>query len=210
MRILAVADEEAKSLYDYYRPGKLDGYDMIIACGDLSVEYLEFLVTMAGCPLVYIHGNHDEKNKRVPTGCICAEDKIVTVNGLRILGFGGSYKYREGKYMFTENQMKNRIRKMWLSLKRHGGFDILVTHAPARHLNDLETIPHRGFECFNTLMDKYQPRLFVHGHVHLSYNHRIPQKCKRGDTTVVNAYEYCVIELEDKENSIANDKSPVV
>ena len=119
------------------------------------------------------------------------------VNGLRILGFSGSYKYRDGKYMFTENQMKRRVRKRWLSLRLHGGFDVLLTHAPARHLNDLETIPHRGFECFNTLLDKYHPRLFAHGHVHLSYNHRIPQKCKHGDTTVVNAYESCVIDLED-------------
>lgn len=204
MRILAVADEEAKSLYDYYRPGKLDGFDMILSCGDLSVEYLEFLVTMADCPLVYIYGNHDEKHKRLPTGCICAEDKIVEVNGLRILGFGGSYKYREGKYMFTEKQMKNRIRKRWLSIKRHGGFDILMTHAPARHLNDLETIPHRGFECFNTLLDKYHPRLFTHGHVHLSYSHRIPQKCKHGDTVVVNAYNYCVIELDDSTRSVVD------
>lgn len=196
MRILAVADQESKYLYDNYRPGKLDGFDLIIACGDLSVEYLEFLVTMADCPLVYIHGNHDEKHKRVPTGCICVDDKLVEVNGVRILGFGGSYKYREGKYMYTEKQMENRIRKRWFSIKKHGGFDILVTHAPARHLNDLETIPHRGFECFNVLLDKYQPRLFVHGHVHLSYNNRIPQECTRGETTVVNAYGYYVIELD--------------
>ena len=196
MRILAVADEESKYLYDYYRPGKLDGFDLIIACGDLSVEYLEFLVTMADCPLVYIHGNHDDKQKRVPTGCICVDDKLVEVNGVRILGFGGSYKYRDGKYMYTEKQMENRIRKRWFSIKKHGGFDILVTHAPARHLNDLETIPHRGFECFNDLLDKYHPRLFVHGHVHLSYNNRIPQECTRGETTVVNAFNYYVIELD--------------
>ena len=199
MRILAVADEESKFLYDYYRPGKLDGFDLIIGCGDLSVEYLEFLVTLADCPLVYIHGNHDENHKRVPTGCICADDHLVVVNGLRIVGLGGSYKYRDGKYMYSEKQMENRIRKLWLRIKRHGGFDVLVTHAPARHLNDLETIPHRGFECFNRLLDKYKPRLFVHGHVHRSYNNKIPQKCMRGTTAVVNAYDYCVIELEDKQ-----------
>lgn len=196
MRILAVSDEESKSLYDYYHPGKLSGFDLIIGCGDLSVEYLEFLVTLADCPLVYIHGNHDDNHKRVPTGCICVDDKLVVVNGLRILGFGGAYKYRDGKYLFTEKQMKNRIRKKWFTIKRHKGFDILVTHAPARGLNDFETIPHRGFECFNTLLQKYKPRLFVHGHVHRSYNHKIPQKCTHGDTLVVNAYNYCIIDLE--------------
>ena len=200
MRILAVADEESKSLYDYYRPGKLSGFDLIIGCGDLSVEYLEFLVTMADCPLVYIHGNHDEGHKRVPTGCICADDKIVRVKGLRILGLGGSYKYRDGKYMYTEQQMQNRIRRRWFSLKKNKGFDILLTHAPARHLNDMETIPHRGFECSNDLLEKYEPTLFVHGHVHRSYNHKLPQICTRGNTTVVNAYDHCVIELDETES----------
>ena len=195
MRILAVADHESEYLYDHYHPDKLSGFDMIIACGDLSVEYLEFLVTMADCPLVYIYGNHDENHKRLPTGCICADDKIVEVNGLRIFGLGGSYKYRDGKYMYTERQMKARIMRRWFSLKKHHGFDILVTHAPARHLNDLETIPHRGFECFNQLLDKYKPQLYVHGHVHRSYSHKIPQKCHRGDITVINAYDHCEIDL---------------
>ena len=38
MKILALADTEAKSFYDYYRPGKLKDYDLILACGDLRVE----------------------------------------------------------------------------------------------------------------------------------------------------------------------------
>lgn len=195
MRILAVADVESKSLYDYYAPGKLSGFDLIIGCGDLSEDYLEFLVTMADCPLVYIHGNHDETHKRVPTGCICIDDKLVEVNGVRILGLGGSYKYRDGKYMYTEKQMQSRIRRLWFTIKRHKGFDILVTHAPARHLNDLETVPHRGFACYNELLSKYQPALFVHGHVHRNYARNIPQKVRRGNTIVVNACEYCVIEI---------------
>ena len=195
MRILAVSDVESKSLYDYYHPGKLSGFDLIIACGDLSVEYLEFLVTMADCPLVYIHGNHDENHKRMPTGCICADDKLVEVSGLRIIGFGGSYKYRDGKYMYSERQMVSRIRRCRPALWKHKGIDILITHAPARHLNDFETIPHRGFECFNRLLDKYKPRLYVHGHVHRSYSHKLPQRCMRDDTVVVNAYDHCVIEL---------------
>ncbi len=194
MRILAVADVESQYFYDYYSPGKLDGYDLIIACGDVKEGYLEFLVTMAGCPLVYIHGNHDESFKKPPEGCICIDDRLVEINGLRIVGLGGSYKYREGKYMYTEKEMNRRIRKLRRSIRRHGGFDILVTHAPARHLNDFETLPHRGFECFNGLIDEYKPRFFFHGHIHRNYGAFIPQRTARGDTTVINAYEYCVVE----------------
>ena len=154
MKILAVADIESEYLYDYYSPGKLDGFDLIIGCGDLSEEYLEFLVTMADCPLVYVHGNHDDKFKRVPEGCICVDNKIVEVNGLKIMGLGGSYRYRNGKYMFTEKQMKRKILRLTPSLLKHRGFDILVTHAPARHLNDFESRSHRGFECFNGLIHR--------------------------------------------------------
>ena len=195
MRILAVADKESAALYDYYRPGKLDGFDLILGCGDLSEGYLEFLMTLADCPLVYVHGNHDENHKKVPLGCICADDKVVEVAGLRILGLGGSMKYREGKYMYSERRMRLRILRRKFSIMRHGGIDVLLTHAPARGLNDLEDLPHRGFKCFHKLLKKYKPALFVHGHVHREYNHNIPQRTIHNGTLVVNAFGYAVIEI---------------
>lgn len=195
MRILAVADKESAALYDHYRPGKLDGFDLILGCGDLSEGYLEFLMTLADCPLVYVHGNHDENHKKVPLGCICADDKVVEVAGLRILGLGGSMKYRDGKYMYSERRMRLRILRRKFSIMRHGGIDVLLTHAPARGLNDLEDLPHRGFQCFHKLLKKYKPALFVHGHVHREYNHNIPQRTIHDGTLVVNAFGYAVIEI---------------
>ena len=59
MNILIVSDEESPALWDYYTPGKLAGFDLILSCGDLNAKYLEFLVTMARCPLLYVPGNHD-------------------------------------------------------------------------------------------------------------------------------------------------------
>lgn len=198
MRILAVADVPADRFYEYYTEGKLDEFDLILSCGDLRPEYLEFLVTMAHCPLIYVHGNHDDSYGRGPQGCECADDSIIEYRGIRILGLGGSFKYRDGKYMYTENQMKSRVRRLWLTIKKHHGFDILLTHAPARGLNDFETVPHRGFGCFNTLMEKYNPQFFIHGHIHRNYDYRIPQICTKGSTTVINAYEYCVFDIEDR------------
>ena len=46
MKILIVSDEECPALWDYYVPGRLSGYDLILSCGDLKAEYLMFLVTM--------------------------------------------------------------------------------------------------------------------------------------------------------------------
>ena len=34
MRILTIADEQPKYLWDYYEPEKLRGYDLIVGCGD--------------------------------------------------------------------------------------------------------------------------------------------------------------------------------
>ena len=59
MKILTVSDEESPALWDYYVPGRLADYDLILSCGDLKPEYLSFLVTMAKCPVLYVHGNHD-------------------------------------------------------------------------------------------------------------------------------------------------------
>lgn len=196
MKILAVADEESRYYYTHYRPGVLKEFDLILACGDLSKSYLEFLVTMAGCPLLYVRGNHDEAFETdPPEGCVCVDDQIYCVNGLRILGLGGSYRYRDGKYMYTERQMCRRIRRLRASVKRHGGFDILLAHAPARHVNDFDSLSHRGFECFCALMERYRPAYFVHGHIHRNYGMNLPQRSVYQGTTVINACEHCSFEL---------------
>ena len=56
MKILAVADEECKALWDYFTPDKIEGVELIIACGDLSRHYLEYLATMAP-----VYRSRDEK-----------------------------------------------------------------------------------------------------------------------------------------------------
>ena len=197
MKILAIADEEARYYYDCYREGCLDEFDLILACGDLKARYLEFIATMAHCPLLYVCGNHDDHfAAKPPEGCICIEDKIYEYKGVRILGLGGSYRYRPGKNLYTEKEMRRRIQKVGFQLWRKKGFDILLTHAPAYGVNDLDNIAHRGFESFLELMDKYKPKYFVHGHVHRSYDHKVPQRSSYGDTTVINAYEYCKFNYE--------------
>ena len=90
MKILVVADEECLALWDYYTPGCLSKYELILSSGDLNPKYLEFLVTMARCPLMYIHGNHDHcYEEEPPEGCDDIDDKLIVYKGLRILGLGG-------------------------------------------------------------------------------------------------------------------------
>ena len=196
MKILLLSDKESSYLWDYYQPGRLDGIDLIISCGDLKSSYLTFLATMGRAPVLYVHGNHDgHYDRKPPEGCECIEDQIVKINGLRILGLGGSMFYNGGPYQYTEREMTRRIRRLRLKLMLAGGVDIVVTHAPPRNYGDGDDFAHRGFESFLPLLDKYRPKYLIHGHVHMSYGVDIPRKVQRGGTTILNAYERYILEI---------------
>ncbi len=199
MKILAIADEESKALWDYFDRSKFEGIDLIISCGDLDADYLSFLTTLTAIPVLYVHGNHDVKyGKKPPEGCICIEDRIFVYKGVRIMGLGGSMEYYGGKHQYTESQMRLRVGRLWFQIMRRGGFDILVTHAPAFELNDGKDLPHRGFRTFLTLMERYRPKYFLHGHVHKNYGRDFKRYDRYLDTKVINAYERCVFEYEDE------------
>ena len=196
MKILFLADEESKVYWDYFKKEQFEGIDLIISCGDLKPEYLSFLATLVPVPLLYVHGNHDDKyDKRPPEGCICIEDRIYNFNGIRILGLGGSYRYKDGVNQYTELQMARRIAKLKLKLMINRGFDILVTHSPAYGFHDGEDQCHRGFDCFNRLINTYHPKYFVHGHVHMNYGRQFPRVDEIGDTKVINAFERYILEV---------------
>lgn len=195
MKILVLADQPSKWLWDFYEEGKLSGIDLILSCGDLPAEYLSFLVTFSNCPLLYVSGNHDHYDRKPPEGCICVEDQIYEYEGIRILGLGGCMRYMPGRSnQYTEKEMRKRVWKLLLPLWRKKGFDILLTHAPARELGDLEDLPHRGFEVFCKLMERFKPKYFLHGHVHANYG-QIERERTYMETTVINAYEKYIIEI---------------
>lgn len=196
MKILAIADHESPLLWDYFDRSYLEGIDLILSCGDLKPQYLSFLATFTQAPVLYVHGNHDDRYEETPPdGCICIEDRIYVHDGVRILGLGGSMRYKPGEHQYTQSEMRWRVRRLWWSLKFSKGFDILLAHSPAYQLNDGNDLPHRGFEVFRTLLDKYKPAFFVHGHVHLNYGRKYPRLSAYNETQVVNAYEKYIFEI---------------
>lgn len=198
MKLLLLSDKESEYLWDYYQPGRLKDIDLILSCGDLSSKYLTFLVTMAGRPLLYVHGNHDQTyDQHPPEGCDCIEDRLVNVRGLRILGLGGSYLYSGGPHQYTETQMARRIRRLRYRIWKAGGVDIVLTHSPMQGYGDGEDYAHQGFESLLDLVDKYHPQYLIHGHVHVNYGANIPRVLHRGETTIINAYERYILDLDN-------------
>ena len=199
MKILTISDEECDALWDHYSPGRLKQYDLIISCGDLKPDYLSFLVTMARCPLLYVHGNHDGcYQHNPPDGCDCIDDHFVVYNGIRILGLGGCRRYRPGEYQYTDAQMRRRIMKLRWQLWKNKGVDIVVTHAPAEGLGDCDDPAHWGFPALRKLLDEYKPKYMLYGHVHLRYSDH-PRVTQYGDTTLINACERYEFDVPNRD-----------
>ena len=204
MKILALSDEECPALWDYYVPGRLKDYDLILSCGDLHATYLSFLVTMARAPLMYVHGNHDigyEINP--PEGCDCIDGKLVIYKGVRILGLGGCRRYRPGDHQYTDQQMRHRIRKLKWDIWKAGGVDIVVTHAPPRGVGDGDDYPHRGFDTFLDFIDQYHPKYLLHGHIHLRYGRDIPRVQEYHGTQVINVCQRYELDYPITEENVA-------
>ena len=209
MKILAVSHGESKYFYDFYQEGKLDQVDLIIGCGDLKAAYLDFLTTMAHCPVLYVKGNHDFRYaERSPEGSICIEDRIYVYKGIRILGLGGSMKYNgEAPYQYSEREMRRRMLKLIPQLIRYRGFDVLVTHAPARHLGDSDEVVHKGYETFVKLLDRFRPKYHLYGHVHADYGSCFVRRLEYHDTVLYNCYDKVLLDYESGEDVFGEESA---
>lgn len=80
---------------------------------------------------------------------------------------------------------------------RHRGLDIVITHAPPRHIHDAEDRCHRGFKSFRRLIERHAPRYFIHGHIHADFADPSDRITNLGGTQIINTYGYHVLEIEN-------------
>lgn len=207
MNILLVADQESRYIWDYYTPERFKDVDIILSAGDLKASYVEFLTTVMKKQLYYVYGNHDTKYLDArPGGCMNIDDQLIVINGVRILGLGGSMRYKDGPLQYTEADMVKRVKKLRRSIDKHKGFDVLLTHSPAAGIGDGDDLCHTGFKIFRQLLDVYKPSYFLHGHQHLNYNVNAKRLRDYNDTTIINGYEYHMFEYQSN-NMTYNKKT---
>jgi len=197
MKILTVSDCVESVLYDRFDAGRFPGMDLILSCGDLPPEYISFLVNMFNVPLYYVLGNHDIRfNSKPLGGCIDLHAKLIQVQGINILGLEGSHWYNGGPHQYTEGQMRKTIRSLRARIRRQGGVDIIISHAPPRHIHDAEDQCHKGFKIFKWLIDHYSPSYFIHGHIHFKFTDPSERITIVNKTKVINSYGYYLFEIE--------------
>ncbi|HUZ86109.1 MAG TPA: metallophosphoesterase [Candidatus Baltobacterales bacterium] len=211
-RILAVADEVDETLEGEklaaLRP------DIVISCGDLPYDYLEYLVSVLNVPLLYVPGNHDpslssadptwvplqaEEPMAGPRGCESVDGRVIETAGLRVAGLGGCVRYRRGVNQYTQGEMRRRALNLELRirLKRAAQgrrrLDVFVTHAPPFGIASAQDAAHAGFVAFERVIRNFEPLLAVHGHIH-PYGRSQPER-SIGSTRILNAVPSRLIEV---------------
>ncbi len=211
MRILSVSDKVDEFLYSPAIARILGGVDLVLGCGDLPFYYLEFITTMLGGPLYYVMGNHGLAARRryrpreeweYPGGCEDIDGRAVRYRKLLVAGLEGSMRYNNNPhFQYSEHGMAWKAWRLAprLVLNRlfYGRYlDVLITHAPPQGIHDRPDRCHQGFRAFLTLMDRFQPRYLIHGHVHV-YNPREVTQTVYKNTTVINTYGYRTLDIDE-------------
>ena len=195
MKILSVSDIVVPERVGTASPVETDSIDLILGCGDLPPEYLARLKATYDVPLYYILGNHDIRHQRVPQGCLNITGRILTQGPFSFLGFSGSRWYNGNPNQFREREMRAQIRRLWFALWRLKQLDVLVTHAPPRHVHDAEDRCHRGFTCYRDFIRRYKPRFMIHGHIHRFFKTPAERLSVVDGTQVMNSYGHHVFEI---------------
>ncbi len=195
MKILAISDIEVRELQDQFDPDLFQGVDLIFSCGDLPPEYLTRIRARLEAPLYYILGNHDLRyGQSPPVGCTNLSFTTAREGELKLLGLSGSRWYNGGKNQYHETEMRMLIWKLYFAVWRQQGVDIVLAHAPPRHVHDAEDRCHRGFKFFHNLINRFQPPYFLHGHIHAHFNTDQSRITRIDDTRVINCCGYYVFQ----------------
>jgi uncharacterized protein len=205
MKILAVSDKMVDWIYSPKIRSTLTDIDLVIGCGDLPIEYLEFIISSLDVPVYYVQGNHSlpERNLdwsiNISRGSTNIHGKVLRYKGITFTGVEGSLQYNNGIYQYSQFDMWRMVfdlvPRLLMNKAKYGRFlNILITHAPAWGIHDQADLPHQGIKAFRWLISRFQPDYHLHGHIHI-YRPDVETESFFGRTRVINAYGYKLIEL---------------
>lgn len=213
MKLLIISDIIVESLYSAQLLERCHNVNLVIGCGDLPYEYIEFIVSMLNVPVYHVRGNHSKSDEydeialhtshhnTKPHGAIDLHRQVIDAGGLLLAGIEGCQRYRNGPFQYSQNQMWLHVfyllPGMFRNYLRYGRYlDIFVSHAPLAGIHDDDDIAHHGIRAFRWLVKTFQPQYHLHGHVH-TYRQDIQTITTLKKTQVINTYGYRLLEIPD-------------
>lgn len=164
LKILFIADTHnclnSNSEVLQYIKNHLD-YNYCILLGDHSGNDLaEILKVVPHDKICGILGNHDSWQKYEQYEINNINGKVLNINGVRIAGIGGSYKYKNS----IEYALYTHEESIELADKLEDA-DILVTHDKP-FIEDKHNPAHDGLKGITKYIYKNHIPLHIHGHLH--------------------------------------------
>jgi len=228
LNILAISDIHAKEYEGIYNYLEKNNIDLLIISGDITnfgpLEFVgDFLNKLAsyGPTIIAIPGNCDPEGvveKIDESAAICVHEDVIEYGNLVIYGFGGSNPTPfDTPFEFDEETLYNSIKSVMESrdidsIKKstdnfpHGKISILLTHAPPNdtEVDKIDDDVHVGSESVKRIIEEYQPRLNLCGHIHEARAFDMV-----GGTVTANPGMFedgygCLIEIDVNNNVIAN------
>jgi len=206
VKILAVSDQALERMYTLSSSGHFRDVELVIGCGDMPYEYLEYIVTVLNVQMLYVPGNHDPrfdpaKKATHAEGGTNLDLKIIRHNKFLIGGFGGCIRYRpDGINQYSQADAYSRafslLPRLLLNRIQYGrALDILISHSPPFGIHDDSDPAHHGLKALNWLIRIAQPLYHFHGHVHLYKRNLENFETIVGLTRIINVYPYKTLEV---------------
>lgn len=213
-KVLAVSDIELDFIYNPKIRERFQHIDLIIACGDLSYYYMEYLISVLNKPLFYVRGNHSNVveysnagAQSEPRGGVNLHRKVIVDEGILLAGIEGSLKYRDAPFQYSQPEMWRHVLYLIPALLRNHAIygrylDVFVSHAPPWGIHDQPDLPHQGIQAFRWLLKVFKPSYHFHGHIHI-YRQDAVKVTRFHHTNVINAYGFIESSLESVESGCA-------
>jgi Icc-related predicted phosphoesterase len=208
MKILALSDLEVPAIYSNHIRERFKDANLVVSCGDLSAQYLEYVVSTLNVPVYFVQGNHVSRIENAEglvqteaQGAINLHKNVVydRENDLILAGIEGSLPYNHGPYQYSQRRMwamvSSLVPKLMQNKTQYGRYlDVFVTHAAPTGIHDADDPAHQGVDAFRWLIENFKPQIHLHGHMH-RYNPLSPIETIHKETRVINAYAYREIEI---------------
>ena len=164
LKVLFIADTHdclcyEKETIEYIK--SMQDYDCCILLGDHSANDLKEIMEIVPINKIFgVLGNHDSWGKYEELGIENLNGRVIEINGVKIAGISGSYKYKESKEyaLYSHEESIEIANKMECA-------DILVSHDKP-FTEDNHNPAHDGLKGITEYLYKNNVPLNIHGHLH--------------------------------------------
>lgn len=168
-------------------------YDVCFLLGDINGNYLDLILKYIPLEKIYgILGNHDEYGLLESRSIANIHSKIININGIKILGFEGSSRYKDGNIpMYSQKESIKILKECEIA-------DILVSHdSPYELYSKANDKAHCGLKGITKYLKKNKVYLNIHGHYHINTSLKLDN-----GINVIGVYRCALIKFPTLEREI--------